>query len=113
MLGLANSLVWAGIWPVALKNLGRFTKMGASMLIMALCGSAIFPLIYGYLADLYDVRSAYWILVPCYLYLVFYAFYGHLIKQWTPTFKKNRLSDPKLFTEVNYKDSKNNMLINK
>ena len=113
MLGLANSLVWAGIWPVALKNLGRFTKMGASMLIMALCGSAIFPLIYGYLADLYDVRSAYWILVPCYLYLVFYAFYGHLIKQWTPTFKKNRLSDPKLFTEVNFKDSENNMLTNK
>jgi FHS family L-fucose permease-like MFS transporter len=88
MLGLANSLVWAGIWPLALKNLGRFTKVGASMLIMALCGSAIFPLIYGHVADLYHVRTAYWILFPCYLYLVFYAFYGHLIKQWWPSIKK-------------------------
>ncbi|WP_017258749.1 sugar MFS transporter [Pedobacter arcticus] len=86
-LGLANSLVWAGIWPLALNNLGRFTKVGASMLIMALCGSAIFPLIYGYVADLYDVRTAYWILFPCYLYLIFYAFYGHLIKNWLPTLK--------------------------
>ena len=91
LLGLANSLVWAGIWPVALKNLGRFTKIGASTLIMALCGSAIFPLIYGYLADLYNVRTAYWILFPCYLYLVFYAFYGYLIKRWIPTFKKKNI----------------------
>jgi FHS family L-fucose permease-like MFS transporter len=96
MLGLANSLVWAGIWPVALKNLGRFTKVGASTLIMALCGSAIFPLLYGHVADLYDVRSAYWILFPCYLYLVFYAFYGHLIIRWLPVFKKNNLPDSKL-----------------
>lgn len=88
LLGLANSLVWAGIWPLAIKNLGRFTKVGASTLIMALCGSAIFPLIYGYVADEYDVRTAYWILFPCYLYLVFYAFYGHLIKQWLPSSKK-------------------------
>jgi FHS family L-fucose permease-like MFS transporter len=89
LLGLANSLVWAGIWPVAIKNLGRFTKVGASTLIMALCGSAIFPLIYGYIADNSDVRTAYWLLFPCYLYLVFYAFYGHLIKSWLPNFKKH------------------------
>ncbi|RZK41781.1 MAG: glucose/galactose MFS transporter [Pedobacter sp.] len=93
LLGLANSLVWAGIWPVALKNLGRFTKVGASTLIMALCGSAIFPLIYGYIADHTDVRTAYWLLFPCYLYLVFYAFYGHLIKSWLPNFKKQKLSN--------------------
>jgi len=87
LLGLANSLVWAGIWPLALKNLGRFTKTGASLLIMALCGSAIFPLIYGYAADLYGVRTAYWILFPLYLYLVFYACYGHLIRSWIPVKK--------------------------
>jgi FHS family L-fucose permease-like MFS transporter len=82
LLGLANSLVWAGIWPLALDGLGRFTKLGASVMIMGLCGNAIMPLIYGYLADLYDVRQAYWILIPCYLYLVFYAFYGHKIRSW-------------------------------
>lgn len=82
LLGLANSLVWAGIWPLALDGLGRFTKLGASIMIMGLCGNAILPLCYGYVADLYNVRNAYWVLFPCYLYLVFYAFYGHRIRRW-------------------------------
>ena len=82
LLGFANSLVWAGIWPLALDGLGRFTKLGASIMIMGLCGNAIMPLFYGYFADLYNVRSAYWVLFPCYLYLVFYAFYGHRIRKW-------------------------------
>lgn len=82
LLGLANSLVWAGIWPLALDGLGRYTKLGASILIMGLCGNAIMPLFYGYFADLYDVRTAYWVLLPCYLYLVYYAAYGHKVKRW-------------------------------
>jgi MFS transporter, FHS family, L-fucose permease len=83
LLGFANSMVWAGIWPLALDELGRFTKLGASLMIMGLCGNAILPLIYGWLADLYNVRHAYWVLFPCYLYLVFYAFYGHKIRRWS------------------------------
>lgn len=82
LLGLANSLVWAGIWPLALDNLGRFTKLGASIMIMGLCGNAIMPLFYGHFADLFDVRTAYWVLFPCYLYLVFYAIKGHKIRKW-------------------------------
>lgn len=82
LLGLANSLVWAGIWPLALEGLGRFTKLGASVMIMGLCGNAILPLFYGHFADLYDVRTAYWVLIPCYLYLVSYAFYGYRIRTW-------------------------------
>jgi glucose/galactose transporter len=82
LLGLANSLVWAGIWPLALDGLGRFTKLGASIMIMGLCGNAIMPLIYGYLADLYDVGVAYWVLFPCYIYLVYYAAYGHKVRKW-------------------------------
>jgi MFS transporter, FHS family, L-fucose permease len=82
LLGLANSLVWAGIWPLALDGLGRFTKLGASIMIMGLCGNAIMPMIYGYFADLYSVKLAYWVLFPCYLYLVFYAVYGHKVRAW-------------------------------
>ncbi|MBC7827873.1 MAG: sugar MFS transporter [Chitinophagaceae bacterium] len=82
LLGLANSLVWAGIWPLALDGLGKFTKLGASIMIMGLCGNAIVPLFYGYLADKIDVRHAYWVLFPCYLYLVFYAAYGHRVRRW-------------------------------
>lgn len=83
LLGLANSLVWAGIWPLALDGLGRFTKVGASVMIMGLCGNAIIPLFYGHMADLYDVNTAYIVLIPCYLYLMFYAFHGHRIRRWS------------------------------
>ncbi|SEG12185.1 sugar MFS transporter [Algoriphagus boritolerans] len=82
LLGLANSLVWAGIWPLALDGLGRFTKLGASIMIMGLCGNAIMPLAYGAVADAVDVQQAYWVLFPCYLYLVFYAVHGHKIRRW-------------------------------
>ncbi|MVM34682.1 glucose/galactose MFS transporter [Spirosoma sp. HMF4905] len=85
LLGLANSLVWAGLWPLALDGLGRFTKLGASILIMGLCGNAIMPLFYGYFADLYNVHTAYWVLFPGYLYLVYYAMYGHTVKRWSLT----------------------------
>jgi glucose/galactose transporter len=83
LLGLANSLIWAGIWPLALDGLGKFTKIGASILIMGLCGNAILPLFYGYFADLFNLRLAYAVLLPCYLYLIFYAIRGHKIRKWT------------------------------
>lgn len=89
LLGFANSLVWAGIWPLALDGLGKFTKLGASVLIMGLCGNAILPLIYGHFADVVDTRQAYWVLVPCYLFLVFYAVYGHKIRSWAPSAVKS------------------------
>lgn len=91
LLGFANSLIWAGIWPLALNGLGRFVKVGASLMIMGLCGNAIMPLFYGYLTDLYNERLAYWVLFPCYLYLLFYAFYGHKIKRWS--FQSIRISE--------------------
>jgi MFS transporter, FHS family, L-fucose permease len=83
LLGFANSLVWAGIWPLALDGLGKFTKLGASIMIMGLCGNAIMPLFYGYFADTHSVQFAYWVLFPCYLYLVFYAFRGYQIRRWS------------------------------
>jgi len=82
LLGLPNSLIWAGIWPLALDGLGRFTKLGASILIMGLCGNAILPSVYGYFADKIGVHDAYWVLLPCYLYLIFYAIYGHKVRRW-------------------------------
>lgn len=82
LLGLANSLVWAAVWPLALDGLGRFTKLGASLLIMGLSGNALIPLVYGFIADHFGVQQAYWILLPCYSYLFFYAFKGHKIRKW-------------------------------
>lgn len=82
LLGLPNALIYAGIWPLAIRDLGRFTKTGSSILIMGLAGNAILPLIYGKLADGIGLRQAYWVLIPCFLYLVYYAFWGHKITSW-------------------------------
>ena len=82
VLGLSNSLTWAGIWPVALDGLGRFTKTGASLMIMGLCGNALIPLGYGWLADRHGAQGGYWILLPCYLYLTYYAVSGHKKREW-------------------------------
>jgi glucose/galactose transporter len=94
LLGFANSLIWAGIWPLALDGLGKFTKIGASVMIMGLCGNAIMPLVYGYFADELSLRLAYWVLFPCYLYLVFYAMYGHKIRRWPFTRSFNKVMKP-------------------
>ena len=82
-LGLPNSLIYAGIWPHAIRNLGRFTKIGSSMLVMALCGNAILPLVYGKLADITSLQTGYWVLIPCYIYLIWYAVFGYRIMNWS------------------------------
>ena len=77
LLGLANALIFPAIWPLAISGLGRFTKVGSSLLIMGIAGGAVIPLIYGYLADLINPQQAYWIMVPCYLFIWYYAVSGH------------------------------------
>lgn len=81
-LGLPNSLIYAGIWPLSIRGLGKFTKIGSSLLIMGLSGNAIMPIIYGYYADLWNLQIAYWILIPCYIYLIFFAVHGYKIQSW-------------------------------
>lgn len=77
LLGLANSLVWPSIWPLAINGLGRFTKTGSSLLIAAIGGGALLPLLYGWLADKFSPHHAYWITVPCYLCILYYSVAGH------------------------------------
>ena len=81
MLGLANSLMWPALWPLAMKDLGRFTKTGASLLVMAIVGGAIFPLLFGWVADVApSMQHAYWICFPAYLMIFYYAISGHKIR---------------------------------
>lgn len=81
-LGFPNALIYASIWPLSIHGLGKFTKIGSSLLIMGLCGNAVMPQIYGYIADGFGVRSGYWVLLPCFIYLMFFAFKGHKINHW-------------------------------
>jgi len=86
MVSFANSLMWPAIWPLAISGLGRFTKQGASLLVMAIFGGAVIPVLFGFwvdhleklgalLSDAY--QTAYWLLVPCYAYILYYAVSGH------------------------------------
>lgn len=79
-LGLANSLMWPSIWPLAITELGRFTKIGSSMMVMAISGAAVLPLLYGRIADITTPKTAYWIVIPIYLFVMFYAIYGHKVR---------------------------------
>ena len=95
-LGFANALVWPAIWPLALTGLGKFTKTASALLIMAISGGAILPLLYGKLVDVkkdqlietgLDTIAAtidsatfgYWVLLPCYIIIFYYAFWGHKV----------------------------------
>lgn len=82
LMGLPNALIYAGIWPLAINGLGKLTNLGSSMLVMGLCGSAIIPLIYSFIAQKTDMQTAYWILLPCFIYLLFYALRGYKINSW-------------------------------
>ncbi len=78
-LGFAHAIMWPAIWPMSLKGLGKFTKTGSAFLIMGIAGGAILPLLYGRLVDVMNNQHAYLILIPCYLYLLFFAVSGHKI----------------------------------
>jgi fucose permease len=80
-LGFANSIMWPAIWPLAIDGLGKFVKIGSAILIMGIAGGALLPLVYGALADVPSIQAkqAYWIMVPCYLYIMYFAIAGHKI----------------------------------
>jgi fucose permease len=80
ILGLANALVWPAIWPLAIHNLGRFIKTGSALLVMAIAGGALLPLVWGKLADSVGEQQAYLVLLPSYLIIIFYAVKGYKIK---------------------------------
>ncbi len=82
ILGLANALVWPAVWPLAIHGLGKFINTGSALLIMAISGGAILPLIWGWISDLSSPREAYWVMIPAYLFIYFFAVKGHKIKSW-------------------------------
>lgn len=77
LLGLANSLMWPAIFPLAIDGLGKFTKIGSALLIMAIAGGAILPLVYGWLSEITTSQQAYWIMMPCYLFILYFATTGY------------------------------------
>ncbi len=99
-LGIANAMVWPAVWPLTLDGLGKFTKTASALLIMAISGGAIIPPLYGRLVDnnkhelianglmesdalATASTNSYWILLPCYAIILYYAIAGHKLKKKT------------------------------
>ncbi len=80
LLGLANALMWPAIWPLAIADLGKFTKMGSALLVTGIIGGAVLPLLYGYVADIASHQMAYIVCLPAYLYIMYYALGGSRIR---------------------------------
>ncbi len=81
LLGFTHATMWPAIWPMSIKGLGRHTKIGSALLIMGIAGGAIIPYIYGNLGVFYNgnLQLAFWIMIPCYLYMLMFATIGHKI----------------------------------
>lgn len=82
LLGIPNSLIYAGIWPLAIRGLGKWTTLGSSLLVMALCGNAILSLLYGLMTDYMSLQASYWLLIPCFAFMIYYAVWGYKVENW-------------------------------
>ncbi len=80
-LGLACSLMYPAIWPLAIVDLGRFTKTGSSLLVASIGGGALIPLLFGFLKDAVGNQQAYWICLPFYALIMYYAYHGYKIRK--------------------------------
>lgn len=83
LLGFANAMVWPAIWPLALAGLGRLTGTASGLLIMGIAGGALGPLLIGLgnAAGL-GAQGAYMVMIPSYIFMLFYALKGHKMKSW-------------------------------
>ena len=84
LFGLANALVWPAVWPLALRGLDEDqTGTGSALLIMGIAGGAVLPLAFGALDDASpDPRAGYWVMLPCYLFILYYSVAGHKLDRW-------------------------------
>ena len=80
VMALGCSLMWPAFWPLALMDLGKFTKKGSSLLTMGLIGGAAITVLFGLLKDVSDARYAYGLCFVCFGYILFYAFKGYKLR---------------------------------
>ncbi|MCK8121097.1 sugar MFS transporter [Pseudoalteromonas sp. 2CM32C] len=80
-LGLANAIVWPAVFPLALSGLGKLTSTGSALLVMGIAGGAFGPVLWGLLSGFTSLQTGYSVLLPCYLFILFYAVKGHKMKK--------------------------------
>lgn len=80
LMALGCSLMWPTLWPLAMADLGKFTKAGSSLLTMAMAGGAVMPWVQGVVVDHFGYQASYWVCVPCFLFILYYGVAGYKIR---------------------------------
>lgn len=76
-VGLFNSIMWSNIFTLSIDGLGDYTSQGSSLLVMAILGGAVLPLLQGVVADSFGLHNSFWVPFFAYLYIIFYGLYGY------------------------------------
>jgi glucose/galactose transporter len=77
-LGFANAMMWPAIFPLAINGLGARTEFGSALLIMGIAGGALIPQLFVHLEEVINFQTAFLVvMVPGYLYILFYGLLGY------------------------------------
>lgn len=76
LVGLCTSVMWGAIFNMAVEGLGKYTAIASGIFMTMVFGCAVMMGIQGYVADLTDYMTSFWVIVFCAAYLLFYALVG-------------------------------------
>jgi FHS family L-fucose permease-like MFS transporter len=76
LVGLFNSVMFPSIFTLGIAELGPLTGDGSGILVMAIVGGALLPLLQGVMADRIGIHHAFILPAVCYLYILYYAVRG-------------------------------------
>jgi FHS family L-fucose permease-like MFS transporter len=74
-IGLFNSIMFSNIYTLAISGLGKYVSQGSSLLIMAILGGALLPLVQGTMADAVGIQNSFIVPGLCYLYILIFGWY--------------------------------------
>ncbi len=76
LVGLCTSIMWGGIFNLAVEGLGKYLSAASGLFMVLVCGGGILPVIQGWVADVAGFMTSYWVIILALAYLLFYALIG-------------------------------------
>lgn len=77
LCGLCTSVMWGGIFNLAVEGLGKYTEMASGIFMVMVCGGGILPYVQGLVADNAGFLNSYWVILLGLAYLLYYALVGY------------------------------------
>jgi MFS transporter, FHS family, L-fucose permease len=77
LIGFFHSIMFPTIFALSLKNLGPYTKLGSSLLVMSIIGGAVCPAIMGRISDAWNIQRAFVVPLICHAYILYFAIWGY------------------------------------